>query len=79
MTTFRSWKQLQRSRWRQLSLQQQSGWLTGLIALGATMTAISAVELAPTFWQGFMTGVWGTGTVLLIGLLVAIQVSARSR
>ena len=75
---FRSWKKLQRAHWRQLSLQQQSGWLTGLIALGATMTAVSATELVPTFWQGFMTGVWGTGTALLVGLLVAIQVSARS-
>lgn len=76
---FRSWKPLQRARWRQLSLQQQSGWLTGLIALGATMTAISATQLDPVFWQGFMTGVWGTATAVLVGLLVAIQASARNR
>ncbi len=79
MMGFRSWKQLQHVRWRQLSLRQQSGWLTGLIALGATMAAVSATQLEPAFWQGFMTGVWGAGTAVLIGLLVAIQVSARNR
>jgi hypothetical protein len=79
MMSFRSWQQLQRVRWRQLSLQQQSGWLTGLISLGATMIAVSVTQLQPAFWRGFVTGVWGTGTAVLIGLLVAIQVSARNR
>jgi hypothetical protein len=76
---FRSWKQLQRARWRQLSWQRQSGWLVGIIALGATMTAISATQVEPSYWQGFMTGVWGSGTVMVIGFLVAIQISARNR
>ncbi|NMP24148.1 hypothetical protein [Sulfobacillus harzensis] len=79
MMGFRSWKPSQRVRWRQMSVPQQSGWLTGLIALGATMTAVSATQLEPVFWRGFMTGVWGTGTAVLIGLLVGIQVSARHR
>lgn len=79
MMRFRSWKPSQRVRWRQMSVSQQSGWLTGLIALGATMTAVSATQLEPVFWQGFMTGAWGTGTAVLIGLLVGVQVSARHR
>ena len=74
----RSDKQSSHARWAQLSVPQRSGWLTGLIALGATLTAISATQLEAPFWQGFLTGVWSTGTAVLIGWLVAIQIAARN-
>ncbi len=79
MTGFKQWKQSQFSHWNRLSLQRQSGWLIGLIALGATMTTTSATATVPAFWQGLMSGIWGSGTAVLIALLAVIQFRARKR
>ena len=77
MSGFRAWKQSQRQHWNNLNLKQQSGWLTGMIALGTTMTVVAATNPIPAFWQGLMTGIWGSGTAALIVWLVAIQVASR--
>jgi hypothetical protein len=79
MKSFRTWKSAQRASWHALSLSQQSGWLTGLITLGATMTALSATLSAPSFWQGFLVGVWSVWTVLGMIALLAVQWVARKR
>ncbi len=80
MTTLKKWKLVQWKRWNQLPLQQRSGWLVGLIALGATMTAVSATQLtSPAFWRGFITGIWASDTLILIGFLALIQFQARKR
>ncbi len=47
--------------------RRRTATLTGLIALGATMIAVTATSPIPPFWRGFMTGVWCAGTV---GLMV---------
>ena len=73
MRSLRAWKLSHRQRWQHLSWQQQSGWLTGWIALSATMTALSATSATPAFWQGVLVGLWGFSAVAGIMGLVTIQ------
>jgi len=45
------------------AVQATHGYISGLVALGATMTGVTAVAPIPPFWRGFMTGLWVATTM----------------
>jgi hypothetical protein len=73
MRSLRAWKLSLRQRWQHLSWQQQSGWLTGWIALSATMVSTALSIAIPAFWQGALVGLWGFSTLAGIVSLVTVQ------
>lgn len=64
-------------RWSQLPFKQRTGSVTGLVALGATMTGVTASTLMPIFWRGLMTGVWLSATLATVVWLVKINLHYR--
>lgn len=54
-------------------LRRKSATLTALTAIGATMMAITVASSIPAFWRGLLTGVWLSGTLVLIGWQVRLQ------
>lgn len=61
------------THWSERSFKQRTGYISGLVALGATMTGVTAVTPIPLFWRGFMTGVWVSLTIAAIVWQVTLQ------
>jgi len=65
------------THWSERSFTQRTGSISGLVALGATMTGVTAVTPIPLFWRGFMTGLWVAMTMTTIAWQVSLQLRER--